>query len=199
MDADKSVTAIFVTTSNGRPPVANAGGPYYGYEGSSIKLSASKSTDPDKNIVSYEWDLDNDGQFDDATGRNPRYTFADNGIYTIRVRVTDAGGSNSVASATATIRNVSPAITSLSVDGLVRVGATVSARATVKDPGVNDTFIATWNWGDGKTSTGTVSGNTVSGSHVYTRLGVYLASVTVKDKDGGTGQAYRLIFIWFRR
>lgn len=49
-------------------PVANANGPYTANEGSIVKLNGSKSYDVDGAITSYLWDLDNDGQFDDATG-----------------------------------------------------------------------------------------------------------------------------------
>jgi Tol biopolymer transport system component len=43
-------------------PVAEAGGPYAAYTGTSIALSACASYDPDVAIQAYEWDLDYDGK-----------------------------------------------------------------------------------------------------------------------------------------
>jgi Ca2+-binding RTX toxin-like protein len=57
------------------PPSADAGGPYVIYEGAQLELDGSASSDPDEAagdmIVSYRWDLDNDGQYDDASGQQP--------------------------------------------------------------------------------------------------------------------------------
>jgi PKD repeat protein len=155
--------------------------------------------DPDNNILSYNWDLDNDGQFDDATGKTPKFAVVDNGIYTVRVKVTDTGGLSSIAGSTVIARNVPPVITSWSFSGLTRVGLQLNALAKFKDAGVNDTFTGVWKWGDGMTSTGTVSGNIVSGSHTYVRTGFYLVTVTITDKDGGVGRSYRLILVYPKR
>ncbi|MFC1925721.1 choice-of-anchor C family protein, partial [Chloroflexota bacterium] len=57
------------------PPIANAGGPYTVNEGSSITLNGS-GYDPEGNPVSFAWDLDNDGQYDDATGASPVFSAA---------------------------------------------------------------------------------------------------------------------------
>jgi hypothetical protein len=185
-----------VTIKYNRPPVAEAGGPYFGNEGSKITLNASHSTDPDRNIVRYEWDYDNDGQFDDAAGIKPKFTSIDNGVFTILVRVTDAGGLSSIDSSTVTVKNLAPVVSSISFNKLVRTGIQVNAHATFKDAGVNDTFTAVWKWGDNTTSAGTVSGTSISGSHTYKRPGIYIVTVTVTDKDGGIGQTSRLIFVW---
>ena len=98
-------------------------------------------------------------------------------------------------SSTVTVKNLPPSISSLSFNSPVRVGVLVNARAIFKDAGVNDTFTVIWKWGDGKTSTGTVSGTKVSGSHTYTKPGTYLVTITVKDKDGGVGQINKLITV----
>ncbi len=183
------------TIITNRPPVADAGGPYFGKEGTSISLSASRSADPDYNIVLYEWDLDTDGLFDDATGVKSAFKAIDNGIFTIRVRVTDAGGLSSIDNAIVTVKNVAPVIKSLSVNSLIRVGSWVNARATFMDVGINDTFTAVWKWGDNATSTGAINGGIVSGSHIYTKPGIYLVTITITDEDGGVGQAIKLIIV----
>lgn len=180
-----------------RPPVTKVGGSYFVNEGTEISLSTSKSTDPDNNIVRYEWDLDNDGQFDDATEKTPKFTAIDNGIYTVRVRVTYAGGLSSTGNATVTVRNLPPAITSLVMAGgkWHYYDSPVQALATFKDAGINDTFTAVWKWGDGTTSTDTMGTNTVTGSHTYTKPGDYLVTITITDKDGGVARKSISIFV----
>jgi hypothetical protein len=49
------------------PLKAEAGGPYTVTEGAKVALDASKSS-PAGNITSYAWDLDADGEYNDATG-----------------------------------------------------------------------------------------------------------------------------------
>ena len=54
-----------------RPPFAEAGGPYVVSVGSALlEIDGSDSFDPDPGdaIISYEWDLDDDSEFDDAFG-----------------------------------------------------------------------------------------------------------------------------------
>jgi len=61
------------------PPVADAGGPYTCTEDIPCALDGSGSfdIDPTDSITSYEWDLDNDGEYDDATGATPAIVFPD--------------------------------------------------------------------------------------------------------------------------
>lgn len=71
------------------------------------------------------------------------------------------------------------------------VDTSVSASATFTDLDVGDSHTASWDWGDGTTSSGTVtelngSGN-VTGSHTYTTSGVYTITLTVADNNGGVG------------
>jgi hypothetical protein len=68
-------------------PVAEADGPYSGYEGDVINLygSASFGVPP----YSYAWDLDYDGLFDDSTDQNPTYSWGTAGNYTVELKVTD--------------------------------------------------------------------------------------------------------------
>ncbi|MFO0948818.1 MAG: hypothetical protein U1D30_23330 [Planctomycetota bacterium] len=59
-----SETLFDVAVAAFASPTADAGGPYSGTEGTSITLAGGGSG----TISLYEWDLDNDGQYDDAVG-----------------------------------------------------------------------------------------------------------------------------------
>jgi hypothetical protein len=54
-----------------------------------VSFDAGATTGGTSPYVSYEWDLNNDGQFDDATGATPSYTFSSTGIHIVGLKVTD--------------------------------------------------------------------------------------------------------------
>ena len=70
-------------------PTAEAAGPYSGTVGDTITLSGAASTDTDGAIADYAWDLDNDGQYDDATGATAQFQATTAGTFTIGLQVTD--------------------------------------------------------------------------------------------------------------
>lgn len=89
------------------PPTAEAGGPYSGLVNQPVQLSGSGS-DPgsvDVSSLTYAWDLDNDGAYDDATGRNPAPTFPSEGTYPISLRVTDKDGASDTDGSTVSVAN----------------------------------------------------------------------------------------------
>ncbi|WMW25295.1 PKD domain-containing protein [Methanolobus sediminis] len=87
------------------PPVADANGPYEGCVGSTITLDATGSYDPDGYPLTYEWDLDNDGEYDDATGMYAYYTWNSVGTYDVGLRVTDNSGACDIYVARVIINN----------------------------------------------------------------------------------------------
>jgi hypothetical protein len=107
-------------------PIADANGPYVLDQGADLVLDALASFDPNAScgdsIVLYEWDLDNDGQFDDATGVTPTVpwtTVASLMSYpaspstglpnnTIWLRATDSFGAAHMVSSTVTIYDNTP-------------------------------------------------------------------------------------------
>jgi hypothetical protein len=69
----------------------DAGGPYQGRPNEDItfKATASGGISP----YSYAWDFDNDGDFDDGTGRTATHSWSSEGYYSyIKVQVTDDTG-----------------------------------------------------------------------------------------------------------
>lgn len=91
-------------------PVANAGGPYTGLAGAAVPLSGAASTCASVDTCTYAWDLDNDGQYDDATGVSTSNTWNTIGAYTVGLQVTDDDGSASTATAAVTINGATHSI-----------------------------------------------------------------------------------------
>jgi glucose/arabinose dehydrogenase len=57
-----------------------------------VDFDGTGSSDPDAgDTLSYAWDLDGDGQFDDSTSPQPQFTYSSAGVYHPRLKVTDPG------------------------------------------------------------------------------------------------------------
>lgn len=179
----------FTVAEPNYPPMAEAGGPYTSFEGSPTTLDGSGSSDPDGTIIAYEWDLDGDGLYDDATGAIPSYTWIDDYNGNIGLKVTDDDGAIDTDTTTVTINNVAP-IVDAGDDQVVNEGDTVTLDpADFPDSGSLDNHTAIIDWGDGTIEAGTVDelggSGTVSSSHAYGDNGMYTVTVTVSDDDGG--------------
>ena len=85
--------------------------------------------------------------------------------------------------------NVNPTATlTLSPPCPYPLGSPVTADVSIVDPGTLDTETCSIDWGDGATDTlfvGTLRECTAP--HTYAAAGSYTVTVTVGDKDGGTG------------
>ncbi len=116
------------------------------------------------------------------------HTYADDGMYTINVKV--MSGSNEVGSdcATVTVLNVAPMIMSLiGPKNPVQIDTSVSFLGNFSDPGLLDVHTAIFDWGD-NTSTEyelDVGNRNVTGIHKYNITGVFTIILTIYDDDGG--------------
>jgi PKD repeat protein len=90
---DNGIQSIATRTVNilNRAPIASIDAPTAAPKNTSITFK-STSTDIDGSIAKTEWDLDNDGQFDDSTASQPTKSFSTTGPKTVRLRVTDNHG-----------------------------------------------------------------------------------------------------------
>jgi PKD repeat protein len=86
--------AVAVTVANNHAPTAVATGtPLTGPAPLTVAFDGSGSSDPDAgDSLSYAWDLDGDGQFDDSTAVAPSFPYTVPGTVSVRLRVTDGGG-----------------------------------------------------------------------------------------------------------
>ncbi len=65
-----------------------------------VRFDGTASHDPDGDSLSYRWDLDGDGAYDDSTASKPSRTFADPGAHRVRLKVTDGRGGIDTAQVT---------------------------------------------------------------------------------------------------
>lgn len=128
-------------------PVAQASAPPTALVGEPIALSASAThLDPDA-VLAYAWDLDGDGEFDDATGSNAEYVAPAPGLVVAAVEVTD-GARRDIAMATIMVEpgNAPPELTALvpaNYAPFADVGETIELSATAEDAD-GDPITYTW-------------------------------------------------------
>ncbi len=181
---------------NNRPPVADADGPYTTDEGVDAILDATGSSDPDADTLTYEWDLDDDGAFDDATGTAPNFDMVgQDGVFDIHLRVTDEHGAFDTDSSTVTVLNVPPSVLGLASDAPVDENNTVTVSGVIADPGWLELLTGTIDWGDG-TAVEPIVGIlenvrpnatlTFSHTHVYGDNGTFTVEVCGFDDDTST-------------
>jgi len=121
----------FVDGPEPTPPIAEADGPYSVWAGAPLVLNASGSTDSDGQIVSYMWDLDDDGVFETDAAGQPFFVvdygdvqdlgLAVDGMYDIHLKVTDSTGLFDTDSSSVRIVPEPATLTLLTLGGLALV------------------------------------------------------------------------------
>ena len=120
-----------------QPPTAVATAiPRSGPAPLTVSFPASGSSDPDPgDTLSYAWDLDGDGAYDDSTAINPTWTYTANGRYNAALRVTDSRGASATAAVPIDVGNTPPAVTinTPAAGTLWAVGDTITFSGSATD------------------------------------------------------------------
>lgn len=145
---------------------ANSGG-VSDVEGDNVTLSASVGSVTSIGDGTWSWSFTTT---DGPAESQPVTIYAD-----------DGHGGTALATFNLIVNNVVPIVEAGS-DQTVFRNDTVVFSGAFSDPGALDIHTIAWNLGDGSTTS-----DTLTPTHVYPVEGVYQATLTVADKDGGVG------------
>lgn len=110
-DGATNTTAREVVVVGDEPPVVNLeASPSEVSPGETVTLDPTDSSDPDGQIVTWEFDTDGDGTFDESydSPTTLRIGFEEPGTYEITLRVTDNDGLSATANVTVVVESTSP-------------------------------------------------------------------------------------------
>jgi outer membrane protein assembly factor BamB/PKD repeat protein len=145
--------------------------------GDTVAFTAADSTDPDGDIVAYDWSITAAA---DASNVSVTRTFADDGNYSVTLRVTDDQGAVDTATTTVVITNRPPIPNGTVTTAIPVVGDPVAFSAAESLDTDGDVVQTRWDLdGDGQADS-----NVSTPTTTYTDYGEQTATVTVIDDDG---------------
>lgn len=148
--------------------------------GEVVYFNASTSYDPDGTIVSYFWDF---GDGTNATAVTAEHAYADDGVYTVTLTVTDNDGTPASTNATKTVAITPPVAIFTESAETVYTGEVIAFDASESydtDGAIVSYF---WDFGDGSNASGMIV------DHSYADDGDYTVTLTVTDDDGASASA----------
>ena len=125
-----TIRRIRFTSPNQPPSALIVANPTSGPVPLTVTFAGTFSSDPDGDMLTYAWDLDGDGAFDDSTAPTTSSTYTVAGNYQARLQVTDPAG----ASATSSV-----IITALAVNAAPNCSAVTATPGTL-EPATRDQF-----------------------------------------------------------
>ena len=128
------------------------------------------------------------------------HTYGDDGVYTVRVCVSDGDGGQGCSAIELHVANATPTIEGDAYGSAPSLNASpgdqVQLRTSFSDLGWLDTHTAIIDWGDGSVEVVDITVldssapdpeiGVVVGSHVYGAVGTYAVTVVITDDEGGT-------------
>ncbi|MFF7531606.1 family 43 glycosylhydrolase [Streptomyces bobili] len=180
-DADGLLKKVVPTLGSIDPvTVVRAGQDASGKEGDKIELTGTLS-----GAGTAKWTAPSGAPcaFTDAESARTTLTCTDNGTY----EVTLTGGRSS-DSATVTVTNAAPEITSATGPrSPVAAGRSTTVTAKFSDPGAGDKHTCKIDWKDGTDPTaGKVTAAGCQAEHTYRKAGIFRPVITVTDDDGAS-------------
>jgi glucose/arabinose dehydrogenase len=129
-----TIRRVEYTAGVNQPPVAVARAtPTSGEIGMTVTFDASGSSDPNGDPLSYAWDLDGDGAFDDSSAVKPTWTYNAAGSYRVSLQVSDGRGGTATDAVTIGVGRPQVTIQAPTTDLRWAVGESVSFSGSATD------------------------------------------------------------------
>ena len=130
-----TIRRISFQSANQAPTAEISASPTNGPAPLTVSFDGTGSSDPDGDTLSYAWDLDGDGAFDDSTAASPTWVYPV-GTVTARLRVTDPSDASGTDSVVINSGNTPPVATiSTPAPSLLwQVGDTITFSGSATDP-----------------------------------------------------------------
>jgi len=151
----------------------------------------STATAGDAEIVTREWDLNGDGEYEEASGSTATWTYRRPGPIRAALRVVDSAGNEDISSRRLMIGNRAPTASFVLVPAQPSPGEPVSFLSTSFDP---DGFITSYAWdldGDGVYDDRQSS----QASATFPAGGISRIGLRVTDDSGSVGTSLAIIAI----
>ncbi len=194
------------------PPVADHGGPYFWYEGQSLILDATGSYDPNPgDTLTYSWDLNNNGVFDDWFGPTAEFSWelvayeldGPQEMPLIAVRVDDGNGGVTTSPYTSLAVINTPPTADAGGPYTIDEGESLSLSGAGSDPSPLDPLTYSWDvnadgiFGDAVGQAPTLSWSQLVALGISQGHTIYNVRLRVDDGDGGaTDSAATQFVLW---
>jgi glucose/arabinose dehydrogenase len=127
----------YTAGANGAPTAVARADPTSGDAPLAVEFDATGSSDPEGDPLSYDWDLDGDGEYDDSGAARPAWAYNSPGNHVASLRVTDALGNSDTDSITIAVGGPKPTIDAPSPGTTWAVGDAISFSGSAIDNGGN--------------------------------------------------------------
>ncbi len=185
---------IQVSLTQYAPVAIISADPWFGFAPLTVTFDASESTDPDGNIVSYEWNF---GDGTTSTEKTVEHTYTQQGNYTVTLTVTDDDGLQDTESTEIRVLPPEgidiPPIIILNVDypiGQAPLSVTFDASNSYDPDSPEKELYYKWDFGDGTSTEGEGEATVM---HIFEEPGNYNVELTVEDDEEQTSTQTVLI------
>ena len=159
------------------PPSAVLNGATTACTGDEISFDTAGSNDPDGDDLSYVWDF-GDGT-DLQTGSDATHAYSKGGVYTVKLIANDNKGTEcSRDIKDINVRINTPPVADAGPNHVCCLDAESDFDGSGSFDADGDSLSYAWNFGDGN------SGEGAKVTHVYSKPGTYIVTLTVNDNSG---------------
>lgn len=152
-----------------------------------VVFSAKESTDPNDDIVNYEWDLDGDGTTDEV-GESVEYVYEEKGTYQPVLYIQDSEGNEGITTIVVVVsaQSISASVTASPVTGEIPLQVTFDASGSRYPEGEIVNYL--WDFGNGTTRY-----DDAQISYTFSEVGTFTVNVTAIASDGNEDMASVII------